>query len=162
RQINLVDTFSITKGNHQLKFGADYRRLNPILDRTRYSLQGNFTNVTTAATTGLASLALVTAFSGPLYPVYNNLSLFAEDSWKVNQSRTLTYGSRWEFNPPPTEANGKNPFALTGLAGPTTIAFAAAGTPLYQTTYGNFAPRIGVAYQLGQRPGFENVVRGGF
>jgi hypothetical protein len=42
RQINVVDTFSITKGNHQLKFGADYRRLNPIQDRTRYSLQGSF------------------------------------------------------------------------------------------------------------------------
>ena len=162
RQINVVDTFSITKGNHQLKFGADYRRLNPIQDRTRYSLQGSFTNVTTAATTGRASLALVSGFSGPLFPIFNNLSLFVQDSWKVNQRLTLTYGTRWEFNPPPTEASGRDPFALTGLASPATIVFAAQGTPLYQTTYGNFAPRIGLAYQLSQRNGFENILRGGF
>jgi hypothetical protein len=161
RQINLVDTFSISKGTHQLKFGADYRRLFPLLDRTRYSLQASFASVTAAATTGRAT-ALASLFSGPLYPVFDNLSLFVQDVWKVNQRLTLTYGSRWELNPSPTEANGNDPFALAGLASPSTIAFAPAGTPLYHTTYNNFAPRIGLAYQLRQQPGSESVLRGGF
>jgi hypothetical protein len=38
-----------------------------------------------------------------------------------------------------------------------------AGTePPYKTTLNNFAPRVGVAYQVRQSPRFETVVRGGF
>ena len=55
-------------------------------------------------------------------------------------------------NPP---LKGKNladePFTVTGLNDPATIALAPRGTPLYQTTYGNVAPRIGVAYQLAKQ-----------
>src|SRR5262249_37624749 len=35
-------------------------------------------------------------------------------------------------------------------------------TPLYQTTYGNVAPRLGLAYQLGGGSNWGAVVRGGF
>ena len=35
------------------------------------------------------------------------------------------------------------------------------GTPLWQTTWYNFAPRLGVAYILHSTPGRETVVRGG-
>lgn len=36
------------------------------------------------------------------------------------------------------------------------------GTPLYQTTYGNVAPRIGLAYQLSGTANWAAVLRGGF
>jgi hypothetical protein len=35
------------------------------------------------------------------------------------------------------------------------------GTPLWQTTWYNFAPRLGVAYVLYGAPAWETVVRGG-
>src|SRR5678815_571699 len=41
------------------------------------------------------------------------------------------------------------------------MTLAPRGTPLYQTTYNNFAPRIGVVYQLMDQPGSELVMRGG-
>jgi hypothetical protein len=43
-----------------------------------------------------------------------------------------------------------------------TLALAPAGTPPYKTSYGNFAPRLGVAYQISQNPNWSTVFRGGF
>ena len=162
RQINLVDTLSVTKKNHQLKFGVDYRRLNPILDRARYSPSISFTSVTSAITTSRASSLSIASFYGPVFPVFTNLSLFGQDTWKVTNRLTLTYGSRWEYNPPPSEATGNDPLTVTGLNVPSTIALAPAGTPLYKSRYNNFAPRVGLAYQLSQVHGRETILRGGF
>jgi hypothetical protein len=47
-----------------------------------------------------------------------------------------------------------------GSGGPATLA--PQGTPIYKTQYSNFAPRLGISYQLSQRRGYETSVRGGF
>jgi hypothetical protein len=44
---------------------------------------------------------------------------------------------------------------------PDTWTLAPQGTPLWQTTWYNFAPRLGAAYILRNTPGQETVVRGG-
>ena len=160
RQINLVDTLSVVSGSHQLKFGIDYRRIFPIFDPIAYQQQVIFGSVT-AAMTGTASLGVILTWS-QTFPIFNNLSLFGQDTWKVSPRLTLTYGARWEVNPPPSEAHGNDPFALTNLDNPAAIALAPRGTPLYKTTYRNIAPRVGVAYQLSQAKGRETVLRGGF
>ena len=161
RQINVVDTLSFVSGRHQLKFGVDYRRLFPIFDRVGYAQNPVFNGVN-GAVTGRASLVVVQAFSGPRFPVFNNLSLFVQDNWKVGSRLLLTYGTRWELNPAPSDASGKQPFAITSLDNLPTIAVAPAGTPLFKTRYNNFAPRVGVAYHLSQANGRETVLRGGF
>lgn len=161
RQINLLDTLSAIKGNHQLKFGIDYRRLIPIFNRPNYQQLFSFSNVTSAVTTGRTSFAFISAYFGPVFPIFNNFSTFIQDSWNVNSRLTLTYGTRWEFNPPPTEARGNDPVPLTGLDSPATIALAPRGTPLYKRRYNNFAPRVGVAYRLSQATGAETMLRGG-
>jgi hypothetical protein len=160
RQFNLVNSVSAITGNHQLKFGIDYRRVLPIFDQLKYQLAFSFAGVP-GALTGIADSVSVTADIGPRFPIFNNTSLYGQDTWKVTPRLTLTYGLRWELNPPPTEANGKIPFAITGIDNLAAIALAPRGTPLYQTTHNNFAPRVGVAYQLSQRPGRETVLRGG-
>jgi hypothetical protein len=70
---------------------------------------------------------------------------------------------RWDVNPALKGKNsGNQPFTVTGLKDPATMALAPRGTPLYQTTYGNVAPRIGVAYQLrAGRTDWTSVLRGG-
>jgi len=45
---------------------------------------------------------------------------------------------------------------------PTRLAAAASGTPLWKTTFLNFAPRVGVAYQLLGKNDPELMLRGGF
>jgi hypothetical protein len=161
RQINLVDNLSVLKSGHQLKFGVDYRRLNPLHGPQIYGQFANFNSVDDAVL-GRASSVSIFAQRESREPVFTNLSLYGQDTWKVNRRLTLTYGLRWEFNPPPHERNGNDPFVATGIDNLVTITLAARGTPLYKATYNNFAPRVGAAYQLSQSKGLETVLRGGF
>jgi len=58
--------------------------------------------------------------------------------------------------------DGQHLYTLAGFGDLFTARVAPAGTPLYGTTYANFAPRFGVAYQLSQHPGRESVAKAGF
>lgn len=159
RHLNIVDTFSTVTGGHQLKFGVDYRRLTPIFGPAAYSLLAIFSNAE-AVRTGTASFLLIGARQ-PAHLLFTNFSAFGQDTWRVNRRLTLTYGLRWELNPPPKGANGVDAFTAVGIDDPATITLAPRGTPLYKTTYDNFAPRFGLAYQVVQTPGRELVMRGG-
>jgi hypothetical protein len=160
RQFNIVDSLSAVIGSHQLKFGVDYRLLLPVIGIRGYAQTIMFGNVTNAIAS-LASSVQVDAQTGPQELRYTNLSLFAQDAWRAHRRLTLTYGFRWEVNPPPTELNGNFAFAVTGVENIPTMTLAPRGTALYQTTYNNFAPRVGVVYQLMDEPGNELILRGG-
>ncbi|CAN5825232.1 TonB-dependent receptor [soil metagenome] len=172
RQINLVDNFSYIAGSHSLKFGIDYRFLFPNFNPLNYFFGANFTGLTNAAgvavpgtlLSGVASTLLIQHRTDKRTLYIHNFSAFAQDTWRVNNRLTLTYGVRWEVNPAPTAANGNNPIVLTNLnsGNLSTVGLAPDGTKLFKTTYGNFAPRIGAAYRLFDTPGRETVIRGGF
>jgi hypothetical protein len=161
RQVNLVNNLSVARGSHQLKTGVDYRRAFPVFGPQVYGQNVAFAGVA-GALTGRASSVIVSSQEGPLFPVFTNLSLYFQDTWKTTRRLTLTYGLRYEINPPPTEANGKNPSQLTQIDNPATFALAPSGARPYKTTYNNFAPRVGAAFRLFQKPGRETILRGGF
>ena len=165
RQINLVDNLSVTTGRHQLKFGADYRWLSPFSIPFAYLQLALFSGMTTSpggALSGSASLAGTFAAQGNAL-LSQNFSFYGQDTWKITPKLTVTYGLRWDINPPLKGKNLANdPFTVTGLNDPPTIALAPRGTPLYKTTYGNFAPRVGLAYQFSGIRNWEAVLRGGF
>lgn len=160
-QVNLVDNLSLESGLHRLKFGVDYRRLTPVLEPQNFQENVLFFSVSDAMA-GNAFVTTLTRQAGPLYPRFTNLSLYAQDSWHATPRLVLTYGLRWDLNPAPSEKNGHNPLAVTGLDNPSTLAVAPNGAPLYMTQYANVAPRLGAAYRLASRPGFETVLRGGY
>jgi Carboxypeptidase regulatory-like domain/TonB dependent receptor-like, beta-barrel len=160
RQINFVDNFSMTSGAHQLKFGVDYRRLFPIYGPRDYNLNLTFADQT-AIINGIVSRASIST-NVEARPIYNNFSAFGQDAWKFTPRLTLNLGLRWELNPAPSEANGNDPPTVIGLDNPSTMTLAPHGTPLWKTTYANFAPRIGAAYQLIKTTGYETALRGGF
>jgi len=161
RQINVVDSLAILASSHQLKFGIDYRRLSPISDRTGYTLSVGF-GVASGVIADKAAFVGVGAGSGRRFPVFTNFSAFAQDTWKATRRLTLTYGLRWELNPPFTEKNGNLPFTVIGLDNPATMTLAPKGTALWKTSYDNFAPRFGVSYMFSQAKGLESVLRAGF
>jgi hypothetical protein len=154
RQLNFVDTFSWAIGVHQLKFGLDYRRLNPTsLEGTGYGFFPSGFSELVAGTSGFVLLKAYRAFS----VITNNYSLFAQDTWKVTNRLTLTYGLRWEINTPPISASPGEPLYVTqGIFD--TKPLAEVPGPLWHTRFNNFAPRIGAAYQITP----NTVVRGGF
>ena len=160
RQLNIVDNLSWTKGMHQLKFGVDYRRLMPIQAPRSYILIAQFTTLASVQT-GTATLIAV-GRGTPSRPIYESFSAFAQDAWKLSPQLTLHLGIRWELNPAPHEANGNDPFAINGLDDLAALDISPQGTPLWKTTLNNFAPRLGVAYQISRTPGRETILRGGF
>ena len=165
RQLNLIDNLSVSKGSHQMKFGVDYRWLSPFVKPLAY---GSFTEFTGMGATagqvlsGIAAFADVAVFQADTL-LEHNYSFYGQDTWKLTPRLTLTYGLRWDINPPLKGKNLANqPFTVTNLNDPANLALAPRGTPLYDTTYGNVAPRVGVAYQLRQNPDWATVVSGGF
>jgi len=156
QQYNVVDAFSWARGKHLFKFGADYRRLLPVFNQSQYGYNLTLSSLASVQN-GIADNAFIVA-TQEAFPVFNNLSLFAQDHWQLTHKLTVDYGLRWEFNPAPGASNGLYPLAVTS-ANFATMQLAPAGTPQYRTIYHNFAPRLGFAYQI---PGSHSVViRGG-
>jgi Carboxypeptidase regulatory-like domain len=167
RQLNLVDNLSLVKASHQWKFGVDYRWLAPFSSRGPYGQLAEFSGMSVAPGGALSNPATALISDSLAHEsdalLSQNISLYGQDMWKMAPGITLTYGLRWDINPPLKGKNPANdPFTVEGLKNPATMTLAPRGTPLYQTTYGNVAPRLGIAYELHGNSTWASVVRGGF
>jgi hypothetical protein len=159
-QWNLVDDISVSLGQHQLKFGVDYRHItSPINPASPYVFPYFSSRSSLIADSPL--LLNIFRYVGAT-PIFNELALYAQDDWRIAPAVSLSYGLRWEVDPPPTEAHGNNAYTLLGNLGvPSTLALAPQGTPLWNTSWFNFAPRLGVAWTAHNNPGHETVLRAG-
>jgi hypothetical protein len=169
RQINVVDNVSIQRGAHALKFGVDYRQLFPsVVSAPGVSSKPGFYaglvvfNDVSSADTGNASL-LLDSFTRPVTFLFRNLGAFAQDTWRVFPRLTATFGLRWDVDFSPSTLSGPNFSPVTGfnLDSLSTLALAPPGTSPFHTSFGNIAPRIGLAYQLRRDTRWQTVLRGG-
>lgn len=168
---------SYTRGKHDLKFGADIRRVrnnfrfdfdnNGIFDFA--GISGNFTGDALADFAG-GFYDNYFQFSRAIYGIRTkSLHFYAQDSWKILPRLTLSYGMRYEYNSPlrdihneilgyfPGQQSTRFPQAPTGILYP-----GDPGTPNTALAYpdrNNFAPRFGLAWDVFGTAKF--VVRGG-
>jgi hypothetical protein len=161
RQINVVDNFTQTVGHHTLKYGVDYRRLvtseelPPLWEITFYYSEAA---VLSNAPAGL----IVYTQAINMKALTANYSLFAQDDWKASDRLSVSLGVRWDVNPATSDLDGNQPYTVTQITNLATTVAAPKGTPLWHTTYKNFAPRVGLAYQFNRKPGYETVARAGY
>jgi hypothetical protein len=107
------DDISLTKGTHQLKFGASwaiYKKVQDLFGQTQggYTFNGQFSGSNVAdmllgAASGYQELAVQD--SGK----WNNVSwaAYVQDNWRVNKRLTLNLGLRWDGVPHTYEANNR-------------------------------------------------------
>jgi len=160
RQWNLLDTFSLQAGHHFLRLGIDLRHIVSAVNPAPLSVEADFFDQNSLLN-NLASDISITR-TQPATPTFREFSSFLQDEWRLSKSLTLSPGLRWEIAPPPHGKDGADAYTLIGsLAFPATLQLAQRGTPLWHTSWLNFAPHLGAAWSADSRPGKEMVVRAG-
>ena len=177
---SLTDTFFHTAGRHSLKFGFEFVRVQENSDYRLYSSPfyeflgiGSGYFGAFGSDSPYLTLATVSRVPGPTFGKFtdtprhfrwNRWALFAQDDWKATSRLTLNLGVRWEVFANPTETNGLLSNIILGSGSGLTqqIASATVGrtASLWNTRYGNFAPRIGLAWDV--RGDGKTAVRSGF
>jgi hypothetical protein len=173
-QFQFSDDFSWTKGNHNLKFGANIRHDN-ITDLTPYrNTSGELILGMTSLYDGLTGQGTVGSKSDVLTQRYTSqteagfamysLGMYAQDEWRASSKLKLTLSLRADRNS--NESCGKG--CISGFAGPFTPG--SIDTPYNQTLQSGMTsafpkieavviePRFGFAYSPW---GDSTVFRGG-
>jgi len=153
RQVNLIDGVSISIGTHQLKFGVDYRNLDLSLPKFEADLGYSASSAVGFATNATPSFVIDSIQRGANLK-FNLVSLYGQEIWRLGSRLVVTYGLRWDFNPAPSAGDGTTLAGWLNTNNPQTTILGPPGTPLWQSSYRNFAPRVGLAYRLTAKGGF--------
>ncbi|MFN8007721.1 MAG: TonB-dependent receptor [Terriglobia bacterium] len=176
----LLDNFTLVRGSHTFKMGADIRMLRQtFIQLLGSNVAGSFSysqdmtgNPQSPNATGnsFASFLLGIPSSGAIKNVSGTESMrwweysgYFQDVWKMTPKLTLTYGLRYEYFKPEVAAHDRisNFDFVTGLlvlpnGGGSQPALSTRA--LVGTNCCSFQPRLGVAYQLTPK----TVLRSGF
>ncbi len=159
-QLNLVDTVGLSKGRHQFKMGIDYRRIASPATPASPLMEGLYTSSKAVIQNDTTEAVVLNRIGAT--PIFNETSAFVQDEWSAAKRLNLSFGVRWEIDPPPTSSSGGVPYTLTGTASsPQSLALAPEGTPLWKTTWHNLAPRLGGAWIVNPNQKYETVIRSG-
>jgi len=167
-----LNNTTLIHGSHTFKWGMDYKVLGQnVAQITTYpagvfSFNGSFTaNPNQPATTGnsFADFLLGVPISGDLARIAGTVGLrwkefapYWQDTWRVSTRLTVNYGVRYELITPLTEvADRLTNFDL--LSAKLLLPGQGGSLPGYETRAlvrsdkNNFAPRLGLAFQLNQK-----------
>jgi len=164
------DSFSITRGRHQFKFGFQYERIR--LDNVYSGNSGELGSITINSLTSnpYADLWMgnvASAARGDVPPLFgrraNTISFFGQDDWRITETVTLNLGLRFEDHTPFYEIHNQEVnFAGGGLvAGGLQIE--QGNNTLYNnyTGIGDLLPRIGISWAPAALHN-KTVVRAGY
>jgi len=159
-QWNLVDFVTMLSGRHSLKAGIDLRTISTTAVPASPLAESEFAS-SQSVLSNAADISIIEKTLSAT-PLFHETAIFFQDEWRVSPRITLSSGLRWELNPPPINARGNNAYTLAGnLSDPSTLVLAPQGTSLWQTSWYNFAPRLGIAWKVRDNSRFETVIRGG-
>jgi len=161
-----LETFTLVRGRHTIKFGADFRRealdvLNPPNPTGSFAFTTTGTNNSTVTGSGnpVASLLLgqVNAFTidvqkKVIQPRARFAEFFLGDDWKISPRLTLNIGTRYTLNFPSTEVHDQG--AVFNLK-TQVLDFPHTSRDLECCDFG---PRVGLAYRIGN----SWVIRSGY
>lgn len=169
-----TDNVVWTTGNHQVKFGGDFRQLKniaPFLPNVNGSYR--FDNTTQLQNNTPANL---TVALGPATLSYDELDQFYyfQDDWRIRPNLTLNLGLRYEYTGQPI--NLLNDVTLLRESIPTeafwrqNLPIEARTNPRIPADGNNWAPRVGFVYSPRRDSGLmgklfgsdKTTVRGGF
>jgi len=169
-QITLVATKEL--GKHEIKFGGDYRWVANYRLSSDFSQRGAFgfdANVATPFGTTTDAFESFLLGDPSTFQRFQFLGIpkereqdvfsFVQDRWRVTPKLTLSLGLRWEVYTAPyaRRGDGANFNLQTGLLMVAGFGNVDRYTNI-NTRTNNFAPRIGIAYQLSPK----TVVRAGY
>ena len=172
------DSVAWNKGHHDLKFGADIRRIRNNFNFDFFTNGSfDFANLVSPFTgDGFADFVggfpdQYFQFSNAIYGIRTySLNFYGQDSWKVRPRLTLDLGVRYEYNSPQKDPHNNIIGFFPGRqstvfpdAPPGLLYVGDPGTPNSGMTFpdkNNFAPRFGFSWDmLGNA---KLVMRGGF
>jgi hypothetical protein len=172
----LDENLSWTKGKHAFKFGAEIGRHQEIRF-IKPGVAGQFAFNSLSTSDSASDSANGSSFASFLLGAVNTASayipletdllfyhtgIFAQDDWHITPKLTVSYGIRWDYMPPFSEAHNYMTAFESGLTNPGAgnlpgaLAYAGSGTgkygkPFQDTFHAGWAPRLGLAYQLDKR-----------
>jgi outer membrane receptor protein involved in Fe transport len=174
----VFDNFTKILGTHSLKFGG-IGTLFQINMQSYYGNNGIYYFDGTAETgldfaDFLLGAVYGSGFNQGQQLALHNLGwyygLFAQDSWRVRKNLTLNYGLRWDVTVPWVEKDNRMEALVPGVQSATfptaPVGWTVPGDPGVPRTvspirYGNFAPRLGLAYSPDPKGGFWQKLTGG-
>src|SRR6266849_380265 len=157
----LKDDFNYIRGAHSFKFGFDFSHI-PFADDTVINYQGTWNFATDQLfnpkdPSTIANLKNPTQFTAAIPGQYTSVPVsqyaaYVQDDWRAHKDLTLSLGLRWD-----REIGSYNE-DVNPASFPRTIPFI--GTPGERGQTRNFAPRFGLAWNVGGSG--KNVIRAGF
>ncbi|MEP6636739.1 MAG: TonB-dependent receptor, partial [Acidobacteriota bacterium] len=167
--LSFIDNLSWTKGNHNYKFGFEFRPSRIYTDRlggTTYvfnSLPALLNNAP-ASIQYLGDVSAPSPFNGGATGTrlakQEYYIGYAQDEWKIRQNLTINYGLRYDYYTPLREARN-----LDILFDITNGTLRSPDQPFFKASKTNFGPRIGISWtpkSAGFFGGGHTVLRGGF
>lgn len=150
----LADTLHRHIGNHSLRAGGEFRRVDSARTQ-RANPQFAYTSAAAFLADTPSTVTITYGNRGTGLRQWQT-GLFMQDDWRINSRLSLNLGLRYDYFTPLAELHGRMQNTGDNPYGP----FLPRGTPLYNPDKNNFQPRIGFAWDASGRQ--KTIIRGGF